>query len=99
MCAAQCGLLEAALIQTLADLQHLKSFTRNAAYGPVECGLGVARRVGRSRPSPINVMPERVFRGKRWGKSIMPSIAALLFSLSPAFSIENPRVRHLDTVL
>jgi hypothetical protein len=96
---AQCGLLEAALIQTLADLLHLKSLTRNAAYGPVECGLGVARRIGRSRPSPTNVMPERFFRGKRWGESIMPSIAALLFSLSPAFSIENPRVRHLDTVL
>jgi hypothetical protein len=99
MGAAQCGLLEAALIQTLADLQQFKSPTGNAAHGPVECGLGVARWIGKSRLWPTNVMPERFFRGKRWAERIMTAIAALLFSVSPTISTENPRVRHLDTLL
>jgi hypothetical protein len=100
MGAIQCGLLEAALIQTLADLQQFKSLTGNAAHGPVECGRGVARWIGKGRPSPSDVMSERLFRGRRCGERIMPSIAALLFfSVSPAFSTENPRVRHLDTLL
>jgi hypothetical protein len=99
MGAAQCGLLEAALIQTLADLQQFKSLTGTAAHGPVECGLGVAHWIGKSRPSPTNVMPERFFRGKRWGERTMPAIAALLFSVSPAFSAESAGVRHLDTLL
>jgi hypothetical protein len=97
--AAQCGLLEAALIQTLADLQQFKSLTGNVAHEPVECGLGLACWIGKSRPSPSNVMPERIFRGKRRGERIMPAIAALLFSVTPAFSTENARVRHLDTLL
>ena len=49
--AAQCGLLGAALIQTLADLQQFKSLTGNAAHAPVESGLGASLAgIGKSRP-------------------------------------------------
>jgi hypothetical protein len=44
-------------------------------------------------------MPEPIFRGKRRRERIIPAIAALVFSVSPAFSAENARVRHLDTLL
>jgi hypothetical protein len=54
----------------------------------------------RSRPSPRDVMPERMFRGKHRCERIILGIATLLFfSVSPAFSTENPGVRHLDTLL
>jgi hypothetical protein len=45
------------------------------------------------------MMPETIFSGKRRGEGIIPAIAAPLFSVSPAFSTENGRVRHLDTLL
>ena len=32
-------------------------------------------------------------------KKIIPATAALLFSVSPAFSAENVRAKHLDTLL
>jgi hypothetical protein len=99
MGAAQCGLLEAALIQTLADLQQFKSLTGNSARVPVECGLVVACWIGKSWPSPSNLMPERIVREKRRGERVILAIAALLFSVSPAFSTENARVKHLDTLL
>jgi hypothetical protein len=44
-------------------------------------------------------MLERMIIGKRWREKIIPTTAALLFSVSPAFSTENARVRHLDTLL
>jgi hypothetical protein len=34
-----------------------------------------------------------------WGKRITAAIVALLFSVSPAFAIENVLHRHLDTLL
>jgi hypothetical protein len=47
----QCGLLGAALIEMLADLHQFKSLTGNAAYAPVECGLGASLAgIGKSRP-------------------------------------------------
>ena len=52
----------------------------------------------KSRPLPSDVMPKRIFRRKRRGE-IIPAIAALLFSVSTAFSTENARVKHLDTLL
>jgi hypothetical protein len=99
MGAAQCGLLEAALIQMLADLQQFKSLTVNSARVPIERGLAVACWIGKSWPSPSNLMPERIVRVKRRGERVILAIAALLFSVSPSFSTENARVKHLDTLL
>jgi hypothetical protein len=49
--------------------------------------------------SPNDMMPERTFRGKRRCERTIPAIAALLFSVSRAFSTENAQVRHLDALL
>ena len=51
------------------------------------------------RPLPSDVMPERILRVERRDRRIIPAIAALLLSVSPAFTIENVRVKHLDTLL
>jgi hypothetical protein len=53
----------------------------------------------KGRLSPNDVMPERMITGKRWREKITPATAALLFSVLPAFSSENARVRHIDTLL
>ena len=44
-------------------------------------------------------MPERILRARCGGGRTIPAIATLLFSVSPALTIENARVRHLDTLL
>jgi hypothetical protein len=53
----------------------------------------------KGRLSPNDVMHERMITGKRWREKITPATAALLFSVLPAFSSENARVRHIDTLL
>jgi hypothetical protein len=40
-----------------------------------------------------------MFTRKRYCETIVTDIAALLFSMSPVFSVEDARVRHLDTLL